>query len=181
MRFALAILALTALLVPACSGIEEDPNDPQLGTQDGALCKKGTKTCSDGTKTTCCGKKQTCCVGMPFQVPTCINGNICPISRRSYKTDIAYLDDGKRESVKDELMRYKLATYRYKADKTKATHLGFIIDDVAPSAAVEGGDGDHVDLYGYTSMAVAALQQQQREIDALKAEVKALEAALKKR
>jgi hypothetical protein len=34
-----------------------------------------------------------------------------------------------------------------------------------------------VDLYGYTSLAIAALQEQQAEIDALKAEVEALKAA----
>jgi hypothetical protein len=48
--------------------------------------------------------------------------------------------------------------------------LGFIIDDVEPSVAIDPGR-DMVDLYGYTSMAVAALQAQARDIEALKKEV----------
>jgi hypothetical protein len=40
-------------------------------------------------------------------------------------------------------------------------------------------DGEHVDLYGYISMAVAALQVQAQEIAALRAEVKALKSRRK--
>lgn len=54
--------------------------------------------------------------------------------------------------------------------------LGFLIDDDPASPAVRP-DGERVDLYGYTSLAIAALQEQQAEIDALKAEVEALKAA----
>src|SRR5439155_22412171 len=56
-------------------------------------------------------------------------------------------------------------------------HLGFIIDAVGASPAV-AADGGHVDLYGYTSMAVGAIQAQQRRIDALTREVAALRAEL---
>jgi hypothetical protein len=52
-----------------------------------------------------------------------------------------------------------------------------MIDDVAPSAAV-AADRDHVDLHGYASMAVAAIQAQARELEALRAEVARLRARL---
>ena len=55
-----------------------------------------------------------------------------------------------------------------------ATHLGFIIDDVEPSPSV-AENGNTVDLYGYASMAVAAVQTQAREIAELKAAVTSLQ------
>jgi hypothetical protein len=78
----------------------------------------------------------------------------------------------------DEVRRMRLTTYRYRSEPpgTRA-HLGFIIDDVGSSPAV-AADGGHVDLYGYTSMAVGAIQAQQRRIDALEREVTALRAEL---
>jgi len=77
--------------------------------------------------------------------------------------------------LRDELMRFRLATYQYKGAPSER-HLGFIIDDIEPSAAVDPGR-DMVNLYGYTSMAVAALQSQAREIAALKKEVARLRRA----
>jgi hypothetical protein len=52
----------------------------------------------------------------------------------------------------------RLATWRYKQDPSKE-RLGFIIDDNERSVAVDGRR-DMVDLYGYTSLAVAAIQNQ---------------------
>jgi protein tyrosine phosphatase (PTP) superfamily phosphohydrolase (DUF442 family) len=67
-----------------------------------------------------------------------------------------------------------LATWHYRAEDDAAReHLGFIIDDNPESPAV-ARTGEHVDLYGYTSMAVAAIQAQQKQIAALEAEVAAL-------
>ena len=40
-------------------------------------------------------------------------------------------------------------------------------------------DGKHVDLYGYTSLAIATIQEQQAQIDALEVRLKALEAQCK--
>ena len=56
--------------------------------------------------------------------------------------------------------------YRYK-DGPERQHLGFIIEDVEPSPSVDS-QHDQVDLYGYTSMAIAALQEQHHEIESLK-------------
>jgi hypothetical protein len=104
---------------------------------------------------------------------------MCPISLRSYKQNVTYLSDGDVERLHDELLRFKLATYQYKAPaNASATHLGFIIDDVGQSPAVDS-TGQRVDLYAYTSMAVAALQQQAREIAELKRQVTVLEQQLK--
>jgi hypothetical protein len=109
----------------------------------------------------------------------------CPISRAAYKQDIAYLLPGERAALAKRLLSFPLATWRYTADGAQGpVHTGFIIDDVEGSAAV-APDGEHVDLYGYTSMAVALLQEQQvqldqaqRDLGALRAELAALRAEL---
>ena len=99
-----------------------------------------------------------------------------PASRRDAKTDVAYVDRLELKRLYRELLRFRLARYRYKAEQSSAApHLGFLIDDVEPSPAVSGGHGDTVDLYGYASMAVAAIQTQAHEIEELKREVARLE------
>lgn len=126
-----------------------------------------------------CLPGEMCCGVGPS--PSYYCGLMCPISRRAYKEGIEYLDDDERRRLTSELLRYRLSTYRYKVDPAGAPrHLGFLIDDVTaggPSPAV-APDGEHVDLYGYTSMAVAAIQEQAKEIEALRAEVRALRAAI---
>ncbi len=98
------------------------------------------------------------------------------VSRRAAKRNIEYLSEAELKRLHDELLTYRLATYRYTLrDPASASHLGFIIDDVAPSPSI-AENGDRVDLYGYTSMAVAAVQTQAREIERLKKAVAALEA-----
>jgi uncharacterized small protein (DUF1192 family) len=72
-------------------------------------------------------------------------------------------------------MSLPLASYRYKDAAGAGPQLGFIIEDVEPSVAVSG---DHVNMYGYLSMAVAAIQEQQAQIAALQGELEQLRAQL---
>jgi len=128
-----------------------------------------------------CKKDQTCCSGVPFPTPTCVEGTMCPISQRQHKKDIAYLSEMDRQQLNDELMSFRLATYRYKSEApADREHLGFIIDDVAPSAAVLQS-GERVDMYGYQTMAVAALQTQAAEMAKLRREVEDLKASCAKK
>lgn len=125
-----------------------------------------------------CGPSQTCCEGLPLPEPTCMNGGACPISRAKYKKDIAYLSEAEKRQLSDDLMHIPLATYRYKSEgDADRAHLGFIIDDIAPSPAVSAS-GERVDLYGYTTMSVAAVQLQAKEIAELRKELDALRAEL---
>ncbi len=127
-----------------------------------------------------CGPTQTCCNGVPFPEPTCFNSTACPISQRKFKKDIAYLTDEDKQRLSSELLRIPLATYRYKSEgEADRAHLGFIIDDIAPSAAVTE-KGDRVDMYGYATMSVATLQVQAREIAELRRQVEDLRAELAK-
>ena len=60
-----------------------------------------------------------------------------------------------------------------------APHLGFIIEDVEPSPSVDSAH-DMVDLYGYLSMAVGAIQVQAKQIEALQQEVRGLRQELQR-
>lgn len=155
---------------PVCRGWTRDRSVPLCTTQhEGDVCRRAGGECDirfDG-----CNTHMVCATTDP-------TADGCPISLKAYKHDIRYLSDAEVEGVRDALMDVPLATWQYNADGAAApTHLGFIIDDLGESPAV-AESGDHVDLYGYTSMTVAALQAQQKQIDALSAQVKALQQAL---
>jgi len=49
--------------------------------------------------------------------------------------------------------------------------LGFIIDDMPAGSPAVDGDGTHVDLYGYSTMLLATVKEQQKQIDALQKQV----------
>jgi hypothetical protein len=118
-----------------------------------------------------CNRLLFCSTDPPPPIP-------CPISRRSAKRDIRYLTAGEVERFARDLGAIRLVTYRYRdASPSSPMRLGFIIDDGPPAPALDVA-GDHVDLYGYTSLAVAALQAQAGEIAELKREVAALRRTL---
>ncbi|MCB9682080.1 MAG: tail fiber domain-containing protein [Alphaproteobacteria bacterium] len=102
----------------------------------------------------------------------------CPISLRRYKRDVHYLTPDELGRVGQATRSLRLATWRYLWDAGDAPpRLGFVIDDDPTSPAV-AADGQHVDVYGLASMAVAAVQAQQAELDALRARTVELEARL---
>jgi hypothetical protein len=133
--------------------------------QVGEVCSCLGAECDPGDS---CDRLLECATSDPT------HGGMCPISRRTYKTNIQYLSDADLKRLHDELLTFRLASFQYNLPgASPAPHLGFIIDDVAPSPSV-AADGNTVDLYGYASMAVAAVQEQAREIDQLKGEVASL-------
>jgi hypothetical protein len=100
------------------------------------------------------------------------------ISRRAAKRDIEYLDDDDLASAESAVRSIPLARFNYKWDSpNERRRLGFIIEDVVPSPGVDEANGV-VDLYGYTSLAVAALQEQAREIEQLRRQVDTLQKRL---
>jgi len=102
----------------------------------------------------------------------CNNG---AVSRRAFKTDIDYVSAAEREDLARETLSIPLATYRYKFESTSdKRHLGFIIDDQPETSPAVAADATHVDQYGYTSMLLATVQEQQKQLDALRKEVDAL-------
>ncbi len=100
----------------------------------------------------------------------------CPISIGAAKRDVRYLDDEALERYARQLRAVKLATYRYRGPDT-TPRLGFLLEDRPPAEAVDA-ERDMADLYGYTSLAVAAFQVQARQIEDLQREVARLRAEL---
>ncbi len=153
--------------------------DPVCGPDEGDL---GLDACADGIEegdpceeqdSQCdamlgCGASLICAESDPKLAP-----GGCPISRAKYKTDIAYVTDTDRQRLAQELLSVPLATYEYEDANSCSQQLGFIIEDVEPSPSVYS-DLDRVNLYGYTSMVVATVQQQQTEIERLRTELNAL-------
>lgn len=149
-------------------GVEADG-----GVQDAGMCPGIGASCSTMGQT--CGAPTNC-----NSVETCLDHDPqkaggCPLSSRKFKDDIEYLDPAQLERLHDEVLRLRLATYNYKGQYADPNpkHLGFIVEDNPQSLAVDRGH-DRVDVYGYLSMVVAAMQVQEKEIAALS---KALEGA----
>lgn len=135
--------------------------------KEGDACAQSGATCWPQGST--CGVLLTCAASDPKDNP-----GGCPISRVSHKKDISYLSEREVEALADEAMGMRLSTWRYKGEDAAARpHVGFLIDDMPESAAV-AASGERVDLYGYTSMAIAATQVQDKRIDALERELAAL-------
>ena len=131
------------------------------GVKAGAPCKTEGEMCDADLG---CNANMICAEKDPKQFG-------CPISKREYKTDIRYLGPEHLSLLYDRVLQMPLATFRYNhAAPTDRPQLGFIIEDVSPSAAVYDKLGK-VDLYGYTSLAVGAIQAQAREIEALNTEL----------
>ena len=165
---------------PACGGYSgpfaDTPLCTALGVAAGEDCAAGGTTCDLEDD---CNVLLQCTDQDPTQQP-----GGCPISRRRHKRDVRYLSAAEVQDLSGQALALPLARWRYTwEDASVPAHVGFLIDDVPQSPAVMA-DGEHVDLYGYTSLAVAGLQAQQQqlqamqaELDALRAEVAALRAA----
>jgi hypothetical protein len=148
------------------------PSMPLCTTEkDGDPCTTADKTCGIENG---CGADLLCTTADPKASP-----GGCPISLARYKHDIRYLPDADLQRIHDDLIATPLTTWRYNHDApTAREHLGFIIDDNPKSPAV-AESGDQVNLYGYTSMAVAAIQVQQKQIEALQQETRSLREELR--
>jgi hypothetical protein len=96
----------------------------------------------------------------------------CPISSAKFKNNIQYVSNAELAQLHDDTMRVRLATYNYKGQfgNPDVKHLGFIIEDNPQSLAVDRGN-DRVDMYGYLSMVVAAMQVQEKEIADLRQQI----------
>jgi len=101
--------------------------------------------------------------------------NNCPISSRLAKRQIEYLTDEQATELSRDVLRTRLATYEY-TDPALAgrRHLGFIYEDQSTHPYARNPEISGVDLYGYTSLLLATVQTQQRQIEALQREVRAL-------
>jgi hypothetical protein len=156
---------------PVC-GNHRDHGVPPCTTESaGKGCETPGARCDPGSS---CNEDLVCATTDPR-----MQAGGCPVSRASYKKDIHFLSSSELRTYRDQLLALPLARYRYRQSDSRE-HLGFLIDGHESLACVEP-ERDQVDLYGYASMAVAALQVQARQIDDLAKEVAALRAELEAR
>ncbi len=148
--------------------------------REGDICATADAMCDPKND---CNARLQCASSDPKQQP-----GGCPISRARFKQDIRYLTEAQKEQIHEEIAALRLATYRYKAGGADGPpRLGFLIDDIEERAdgmlgrSAINAERDQVDLYGYVSMAVAALQAQGRQIELLQSEINKLQAALVER
>lgn len=145
---------------PNPTGVPFCKPDQQLGNP----CSSEGQRCVP-EKPLGCGRTYICLASEP---------TVCPISQRKFKTDITYLSDSEKTQLYTEVKNIKLATYRYKnAPKSRDKRLGFIIEDLSVNASkvAVNSKKERVDLYGYTSMTVAALQMQAKQLESLQRQV----------
>lgn len=96
-------------------------------------------------------------------------------SRQDLKRDIQYLNANSRNQIGQMVLDMPLATWNYKSDAPDTPQrLGFMIDDIEPSFAVQDQIGNSVNTYGFVSMATAAIQMQQEQIQELQVTLKKL-------
>lgn len=106
---------------------------------------------------------------------TTISSIICYFWCEDLKRDIHYLDETSRNQVGQMVLDMPLATWNYKSDSLDTPQrLGFMIDDIEPSFAVQDQIGNSVNTYGFISMATAAIQMQQEQIQELQKAIEAL-------
>jgi len=97
------------------------------------------------------------------------------VSTRDAKKNITYLNDDEKLETLTKLGKMKIAQYRYKTDNdSDPLRLGLIAEE-AP-AEVLSASGKGVDIYKLTTFTLAAVQAQQKSIEAIDARLSALEA-----
>jgi MFS family permease len=157
----------TSCGAPVCDNNPAPYDSPSIPNcapnSEGKACDSAGAVC-DGVAT--CGATYVCAKSDPRLLS-------CPMSRARFKEDIAYLTEGELHAYHERVVSMPLAYYHYRARRDLGPQLGFIIEDIEPSVAVSG---DRVNLYGYLSMAVAAIKVQQAQIESLQRQVKGLRA-----
>lgn len=115
-------------------------------------------------------------MGATADTASSMGGMAAMASRREWKKDIVYPNQQGLEHTLEQVLDMRLATWRYLHDLPEdRPHLGIIIDD-NPTLLPVTADQTGVDLYTYASMAIAAVQVQQKQIDDLKREIAELKA-----
>lgn len=139
---------------PVCQGYTGPNNAVEICDDEfaGNDCNNEGSTCDPVDD---CNALLTCAT----KDPTKQQGG-CPISLAQHKREIRSLSDAERAALVQSALTMPLTTWSYRWDPPGTPqHLGFLIDDNEGSVAV-AADGQHVDLYGYTSLTLLSVQDQ---------------------
>jgi hypothetical protein len=108
--------------------------------------------------------------------PTMQEGG-CPISRAKFKQNITYADPAALAGYYRDLLELRLATYQYRERKDGRQSLGVILEDGEGEIWADPAN-DRVDLYGYSSLAIAGVQVQAAELAELRTQMEAMQREL---
>lgn len=108
-------------------------------------------------------------------------GGQCKSSAR-FKRDIHYVTTEERQQLSYAIFNTKLSKYYYKdgVAHDKSRQLGFIIEDQPADSIFVTDDKTHVNLYAFTSGAVAAIQQLKDELAQQQETIKQLKQELER-
>lgn len=160
-----------------CEAPNMEPGCPAVQPYLGAVCPMDGQRCGYDCEATGITGGRICRGGVWE-----ISQNSCPISSRAAKRDIRYLSPAESAEVARAALGTRLATYEYTDPALRGPRrLGFIYEDAATHPYARTPDISGVDLYGYTSMLLATVQQQQRQIEALQRDVASLRAGSARR
>lgn len=154
-----------------CETPSTDPGCPAAMPNAGTACTSEGRQCTYG----CERDHARTCTGGVWTISSSPYG--CPVSSKTYKRDIHYLGLDELRGVADRVESLRLATWAYVDSKIATGKRLGIIAEEAPHDALDPR-GDRIDLYGYTSMAIAAVQVSAHDVDALRAEVEAMRAEI---
>lgn len=160
-----------------CTAPSAEPGCPAVQPNLGAACVMDGQRCGYDCEATGVNGGRLCRGGVWEASP-----NNCPISTRAAKRDIRYLSPAESAEVARVALGTRLATYEYTDPALRGPRrLGFIYEDPTTHPYARNPDISGVDLYGYTSMLLATVQQQQRQIEALQRDVASLRAGSARR
>ncbi len=155
-----------------CVAPNMTPGCPAVQPNLGAACAMDGQRCGYDCEASGIGGGRVCEGGVWRA-----SSNNCPISSRAAKRDIRYLTAAESAALAEETLRTRLATYEYTDPALRGPRrLGFIYEDATTHPFARNPDISGVDLYGYTSMLLATVQRQQRQIEALERAVTSLRA-----
>ncbi|PIQ23761.1 hypothetical protein COW36_20495 [bacterium (Candidatus Blackallbacteria) CG17_big_fil_post_rev_8_21_14_2_50_48_46] len=155
---------------PVCGAPNSTPGANTCGDkQEGMACSQAGASCDLGND---CQQKLVCASSDPKLQP-----GGCPISKAEFKHKIETVTPAARARLAQKLQNLPLVTWQYRFEPQGPQRLGFMINKHTPQELVKP-DGNSVDLYGYLSLAVAALQEQQSQIQTLENRIQTLEKQL---
>lgn len=160
-----------------CNAPNVAPNCPAVQPNLGSVCSSEGMRCGYDCEAYGVNGGRVCTGGV-----WTASHNDCPLSSRRAKRDIVYLNDQESERIAQATLRTRLATYEYTDPALRGSRrLGFILEDPTTHPYARDPDVSVVDMYGYSSMLLATVQSQQRQIEQLQREVRALQSASRAR
>jgi hypothetical protein len=131
------------------------------GSGDAGACTPQSGSCATGQ--TCCDGL-ICCSGVPVSPGHEFCGATCPRSDRNLKQELAPVD---RAAVLEALERLPLSTWSYKAEASKARHIGPMAQDFMAAFHVGSSDKTilQVDADGVAFAAIQAMDERIKRLE----------------